>query len=162
MTKNLTKSNLKRIYLARSWRGSSPSRRGRQGSWRHERTAWTASCLSRSEAESKGRKWGQTANLKSNPSLPHSCFLQLDPVSEGFHNLPKTMLPSGNQVFRRTDQLGTFCVCTTAATDVGRSHQAKSCTRQAPVWAQLGAISSLSSYLKETKMSPGLPQGDGP
>lgn len=44
------------------------------------------------EAERKGRKWDQTANLKSNPSLPHSCFLQLDHVSKGFHNLPKAML----------------------------------------------------------------------
>lgn len=124
MTKNLTKSNLKRIYLAHSWRGSSPyGEEGRvPGDMRGQLGQPHVSADQ--EAESKGRKWGQTANLKSNPSLPHSCFLQLDPVSEGFHNLPKTMLPSGNQVFRRTDQLGTFCVCTTAATDVGRSHQA--------------------------------------
>lgn len=77
------------------------------------------------EAERKGRKWDQAEKLKSNPSLPHSYFLQLGPTSKRFHNLPKTILTSGNQVFRYMNRLGTFYIYATAATNVEGSHEAK-------------------------------------
>lgn len=165
MTKYLTRRAWRRRYLSHSLRGiqSITERKAWQGSWWYEWVAWTPHISADQEAEREGRKWDQTVNLKSNPPLHHSCFLPLALTFKRFHSLPEQCYHLGTKCSDTRTSWGHFTSIPQKLPMLKDHVRQNSCPIQVPVWTQSLLLHRLlSSYLKETKTSPGLPLDDGP